>query len=155
MTEHLPPPRTTHTPWVNLLSSFPQLQPLFAFLHSPGILSTALLSSPNFSFTSSPSFFGSLEEQGFCLSECQDSATICSPWGNSGAFGRADPAILVGLFWDPLCPPRPPPPVPGHEQSYSTTTYSTGLCAKWFIYIISLYLQTTLGKNSSLYKSVN
>lgn len=46
-------------------------------------------------------------------------------------------------------PPRPPmlpPPVPGHEQSYSTTTYSTGLCAKWFIYIISLYLQTTLGK---------
>lgn len=35
-----------------------------AFLHSPGLLSTALLSSPNFSFTLPSPFFGSLEEQG-------------------------------------------------------------------------------------------
>lgn len=82
------------------LACSPHLQPSPTFLHSPGILSTALLSSPNFFFTLPPHLLFWVPGRARSLSDSQDSVTICSPWGNSGAPGWADPVVLVSLLWD-------------------------------------------------------
>lgn len=53
---------------------------LLASFHSSAAQSKLFLYPPL-------SFFGSLEEPSPCLSESQDSATICSPWRSSETLG--------------------------------------------------------------------
>lgn len=126
-----------HLPQV-IFSRFPQLQPSPAFRHSLSFLSTALLSSPNLSFTLPPPFLGPWKSK------------VLSTWVS----GLSHHLLSLGKLWRiwPSWPCDPgqcicgTTPVSGHEESSPTTTYSTGLCAKQFIHIISLSLQTTLGE---------
>lgn len=124
----------------------PPLQPSPAFLHSPGILSTALLSSPNFFFTTPHLLFW-----------VPGRARSLSVW----FLGLGHHLLSLGKLWSTwlswscdLSQSTPGPPQFHDINSYSTTNYLQESTLDG-VYT-SFHFQTTLGKRMpSLSKSVN